>query len=80
MGEFLDEDLVQGADAVDLALLDTADSRIKHLQGTRHFPDAEEGAFDAVDRGWNSVSWPASNGAGLHRWRTAVSNGLVEGE
>src|SRR5215213_6526042 len=53
-GEFLDEDLVEGADAVDLALLDAPQGGIEHFECAGH-PEPDEAALDAVDRCGGSV-------------------------
>ena len=53
-GEFLDQELVEGPDAVDLALLDAPQGGIEHFECARH-PEPDEAALDAVDRCGGSV-------------------------
>lgn len=54
--QILDEELIEGFDAIDLALLDTAERRVEHFQGPRHAKchqtvlDAVEGGGSGTDR------------------------------
>ena len=42
-GQLLDEELIEGFDAVDLALLDAAEGGVEHLERARH-PQARRGS------------------------------------
>src|SRR5215217_4638188 len=46
--ELLEKDLIEGADAVDLALLDTPDGGVEDLERARH-AEADEATLDAVE-------------------------------
>ena len=54
--QLLDQELIEGFDAVDLALLDTAEGGVEHFQGPRHAKrhqavlDAVEGGGSGMDR------------------------------
>ena len=50
--QFLGEQIVDGLDAVDLALLDAAQRGVEHLERARHL-QADQAVADIVDaRGW----------------------------
>ena len=74
-GQFLDEQLIEGFDAVDLALLDPAEGGVEHLQGTRH-PQRHQAVLDAVEGGGSGMDGhdrPPDDGE-------ALADGLIEGQ
>ncbi len=53
-GEFFDEELIEGFDAVDLALLDAPEGGVEHFQGSRH-SQRHQAVLDAVEGGGSGM-------------------------
>ena len=60
-GELLDQDLVERADGVDLALLDAAHGLVEHLERARH-AQGHQASLDAVERGGLGIADGGAHG------------------
>jgi hypothetical protein len=69
-GKLLDEKLIEGFDAVDLALFDTAKGGVEHFQGPRH-SERHQAVLDAVQGGGSGMDHHGRSPATARRSATA---------